>query len=406
MNSKLETRQPTSGYPQLNDTLLSKRVIDLPPSGIRKFFDLVSAVEGVISLGVGEPDFVTPWHIREAGIYALEKGYTTYTSNQGLIELREEIARHLEEEYQASFDPHHEILITVGVSEGLDLALRAIINLGEEVIIPEPCYVSYKADTFLAGGVPVTIPTSLKNEFRVRAESIEKAVSPRSKAILLGYPNNPTGAILKREEMLSILEVAQRHNLVIISDEIYGPLTYQGKHTSFASLPGAKERVILLSGFSKAYAMTGWRIGYTAANPSFVNAMTRIHQYTMLCAPILAQKAALEALRNGQEAYMDMLSSYDQRRCLITEGFRGIGFDCLRPQGAFYIFPNIESTGLSSEEFAERLLEEEKVAVVPGPAFGECGEGHIRCSYAASIEDIEEALKRIERFVSQTSHER
>lgn len=399
MNSKPDNPQAGTPNTKLKNTLLSQRVIDLPPSGIRKFFDLVSATKGVISLGVGEPDFVTPWHIREAGIYSLEEGYTTYTSNYGLIELREGIARYLEEEYQASFDPKTEILVTVGVSEGLDLALRAILNPGEEVIIPEPSYVSYKADTFLAGGVPVPIPTNLEEGFKVRAEAIEKAISPRSKAILLGYPNNPTGAVLKREEMLPVLEVAQRHNLVIISDEIYGPLTYEGQHTSFASLPGAKERVILLSGFSKAYAMTGWRIGYAAANPSFIDAMTKIHQYTMLCAPILAQKAAMEALKNGQEACLKMLSSYDQRRRLITEGFRKIGFDCFMPQGAFYIFPDIKSSGLSSEEFAERLVKEEKVAVVPGSAFGECGEGYIRCSYAASIENIEEALKRIERFV-------
>ncbi|MDI6794409.1 MAG: aminotransferase class I/II-fold pyridoxal phosphate-dependent enzyme [bacterium] len=401
MNPKPETRNS-----KFKDTFLSKRVIDLPPSGIRKFFDLVSATKGVISLGVGEPDFVTPWHIREAGIYSLEEGYTAYTSNYGLIELREGIARYLEEEYQAPFDPNTEILVTVGVSEGLDLALRTILDPGEEVIIPEPCYVSYKADTFLAGGVPVTIPTSLKDGFKVRAKAIEEAVSPRSKAILLGYPNNPTGAILTREKMLPILEIAQRHNLVIISDEIYGPLTYEGKHTSFASLPGAKERVILLSGFSKAYAMTGWRIGYAAANPPFIDAMTKIHQYTMLCAPILAQKAAVEALKNGQDACLDMLSSYDQRRHLITEGLRKIGFNCLMPRGAFYIFPNIKSSGLSSEEFAGRLVEEEKVAVVPGTAFGECGEGYIRCSYAASIEDIEEALKRIERFVRTTRKQR
>jgi aminotransferase len=380
---------------------LAAKIRDIPPSGIRRFFDLVSEMKGVISLGVGEPDFVTPWHIRESCVYSLEKGYTMYTSNYGLLELREEIASTIKREHDVSFDPKTEVLITVGVSEALDLALRAILEPGEEVLIPEPCYVSYKPCTILAGGVPVTIDTLAENEFRVTAEQIEAAITPKTKAILLCYPNNPTGAIITREELLAIAKVIERHDLIVISDEIYEKLTYEGQHTCFSSLPGMRDRTILLNGFSKAYAMTGWRVGYAASNSDFINAMMKIHQFSMLCAPVTAQFAALEALKNGKTEMEKMVKQYNQRRNLMYHGITSIGLDCFEPKGAFYIFPSIQKTGLSSQEFAEGLLNEEKVAVVPGSAFGESGEGFIRCSYASSVIELNEALVRIGRFVAK-----
>ncbi|MDA8234580.1 MAG: aminotransferase class I/II-fold pyridoxal phosphate-dependent enzyme [Clostridia bacterium] len=380
-------------------SMLSPTVQNLKPSGIRRFFDLVAEMKGVISLGVGEPDFVTPWHIREACLYSLEKGYTMYTSNHGLLELREAIARHLYDEYEVEYDPRNEVVITVGVSEALDLTLRAILCPGDEVIIPEPCFVSYQACTLLAGGVPVPVNTTAANGFKVTARQIEAAITPKTKALLICYPNNPTGATLGRSEMLEIARLAEKHNLIVISDEIYDKLTYSGKHTCFSSLPGMRDRTILLNGFSKAYAMTGWRIGYAAGNADFINAMVKIHQYTMLCAPVTAQMAALEALRNGKTAMQNMVSQYNQRRRLMVEGFRNMGLDCFEPQGAFYIFPSVAKTGLTSEEFAEELLKEEKVAVVPGNAFGQAGEGFIRCSYAASVPQLTQALERIGRFV-------
>ena len=361
----------------------------------------MASMEGVISLGVGEPDFVTPWHIREAGIYSLEQGYTSYTSNYGLLELREELASYLAGRHGISYDPQRELLITVGVSEGVDLALRAILDPGDEVIVHDPSYVSYVPCTVLAGGAFVPVPTNLENDFQVRAGDIEKRITPRTKAIILGYPSNPTGAVMDKGELAKIAEVAKRHNLLVISDEIYERLVYGVEHTCFASLPGMKERTILLSGFSKAYAMTGWRIGYAAAREEIIEAMMKIHQYTMMCAPTMAQMAALEALKGGDAQVEEMVAEYDQRRRVMVKGLNDIGLTCFEPKGAFYAFPSIKGTGLSSEEFAERLLIEDKVAVVPGSTFGQCGEGHIRCCYATSLEEIEEALERMARFVKR-----
>jgi len=380
---------------------ISRRVRDIPPSGIRRFFDLLASMEGVISLGVGEPDFVTPWHIREAGIYSLEQGYTSYTSNYGLLELREELASHIAGRRGISYDPQRELLITVGVSEGVDLALRAILDPGDEVIVHDPSYVSYIPCTVLAGGAFVPVPTNLENDFQVRAGDIEKRITQRTKAILLGYPSNPTGAVMDREELVKIAKVAKRHNLLVISDEIYERLVYGVEHTCFASLPGMKERTILLRGFSKAYAMTGWRIGYAAARDEIIEAMMKIHQYTIMCAPTMAQMAALEALKGGDAEVEEMVADYDQRRRVMVKGLNDIGLTCFEPKGAFYAFPSIKGTGLSSDEFAESLLIEDKVAVVPGSTFGQCGEGHIRCCYATSLEEIEEALERMARFVKR-----
>lgn len=381
--------------------LISKRVRDIPPSGIRRFFDLLASMEGVISLGVGEPDFVTPWHIREAGIYSLEKGYTSYTSNYGLLELREELARYLKAHYGLDYDPKRELLITVGVSEGIDLAMRAILDPGDEVIIPEPGYVSYMPCTILAGGVFVPVPTTIENDFQVKAQDIERRVTPRTKALLLGYPNNPTGAVMDRKGLMKVAEVALRHNLIVISDEVYDRLVYGVEHTCFASLPGMKEHTILLSGFSKAYAMTGWRIGYVAAREEVIEAMMKIHQYTMMCAPTMAQMAAIEALKEGEAQIQEMVAEYDKRRRVMVKGLNDIGLTCFEPRGAFYTFPSVKSTGLSSEEFAERLLLEDRVAVIPGSTFGECGEGYIRCCYATSMAEIEEALERMSHFVKR-----
>ncbi len=380
---------------------LSPSVKAIPPSGIRRFFDIAAEMKGVISLGVGEPDFVTPWHIRESCIYGLHRGYTAYTSNYGLLELREEISRVLQEDYQTSYDPRNEILVTVGVSEALDLAMRAVLAPGDEVLVTEPCYVSYKSCVTLAGGVPVTIPTRMENEFRITVAELEQYVTPRTKVLIIGYPNNPTGAVMPKEELESIARFAQKHDLIVISDEIYAKLTYSGQHTCFASLPGMRERTILLNGFSKAYAMTGWRIGYACSNPDFISAMNKIHQYTMLCTPITAQIAAIEALQRGEKEVEHMVKEYNQRRRLILHGFRQMGLSCFEPKGAFYLFPSIKETGLSSLEFAEKLLRAEKVALVPGDAFGASGEGFVRCSYATSTEQINEALERIGRFVKQ-----
>ncbi|MBA7593569.1 putative N-acetyl-LL-diaminopimelate aminotransferase [subsurface metagenome] len=378
---------------------ISQRIREISPSGIRRFFDLLASMEGVISLGIGEPDFVTPWRIREAGIFSLEKGYTSYTSNYGLLELREALAAYLAGRYGISYNPRRELLVTVGVSEGVDLALRAIVDPGDEVIIQDPSYVSYRPCTVLAGGVLVSVPTNMENDFWVSAREIERRITPRTKVIILGYPNNPTGAVMERGELAKIAEVARRHNLIVISDEIYERLVYGVEHTCFASLLGMRERTILLGGFSKAYAMTGWRIGYAAATEEIIEAMARIHQYTMLCAPRIAQMAALEALRGGDDEVEEMVAEYDQRRRIMVKGLNDIGLACFEPKGAFYTFPSVKGTGLSSEEFAERLLIEEKVAVIPGSTFGQCGEGHVRCCYATSLPEIEEALKRMGRFM-------
>lgn len=379
---------------------LSPAVQSIKPSGIRKFFDIAAKMEDVISLGVGEPDFVTPWPIRESCVYGLEQGYTSYTANRGLPELREEIARHYADVYETHYDAATDILVTVGVSEALDLAMRALLAPGDEVLIPEPCYVSYQACTILAGGIPVAVPAKQENEFRITPAELEEHVTSRTKVLLIGYPNNPTGAIMTREDLLAIADFAQEHDLIVISDEIYGDLTYGGEaHICFSSLPHMQERTLLLNGFSKAYAMTGWRIGYALGAPEIIAAMTKIHQYTMLCAPITAQLAAIEALRHGEKYMKKMVAEYDRRRRLIYEGFMKMGLNCFEPKGAFYIFPDITSTGYTSEEFAEKLLEAEHVALVPGSAFGDCGEGHVRCSYATSVDKISEALARIENFV-------
>ncbi len=382
--------------------ILSPAVQNVPPSGIRRFFDIAAEMDDVISLGVGEPDFVTPWTIRESCVYGLEQGYTSYTANRGMPELRDEIARHYADRYGLDYDGGEDVLVTVGVSEALDLALRAILAPGDEVLIPEPCYVSYKACTSLAGGVPVPVPAKIENEFRITPDDLARHLTARTKALLIGYPNNPTGAVMGRKDLLAVARFAEEHDLIVISDEIYGDLTYgDEEHICFASLPGMKERTILLNGFSKAYAMTGWRIGYAMGNPAVIAAMTKIHQYTMLCAPITAQVAAIEALRRGEKYMKKMVAEYDRRRGYIYRGLTEIGLRCFEPRGAFYIFPDITSTGLTSEEFAEQLLTSEHVALVPGSAFGECGEGYVRCSYATALDQIGEALARIENFVKK-----
>lgn len=378
---------------------ISPTVNAIPPSGIRRFFDIAAEMKGVISLGVGEPDFITPWHIRESCIYGLQRGYTSYTSNYGLLELREEISHKFIEEYGVQYNPRSEVLITVGVSEAVDLAMRALLSPGDEVLIPEPSYVSYKACVSLASGVPVPVPTFMEDEFRVTVDQLEKAVTDRTKVLLIGYPNNPTGAIMTKEDLAAIAEFALKHDLIVISDEIYADLTYENSHTCFASLPGMRDRTIVLNGFSKAYAMTGWRIGYALSNADFIGAMMKIHQYTMLCAPITAQVAAVEALKRGKVNMQKMVDEYNHRRRLMLDGFRHMGLPCFEPKGAFYIFPSIKKTGLTSMQFAEELLKAEKVALVPGDAFGASGEGFVRCSYAASVENLSEALVRIERFV-------
>ena len=379
---------------------LSPQVRSIAPSGIRKFFDIAAKMQDVISLGVGEPDFVTPWSIRESCVYGLEQGYTSYTANRGTPELRQEIANHFQRRHDLTYSADTDILVTVGVSEALDIALRAVIAPGDEVLIPEPCYVSYQACTTLAGGIPVNVPAKIENEFRITPEELEPYVTPRTKVLLIGYPNNPTGAIMERKDLEKIARFAETYDLIVISDEIYGDLTYgTSEHVCFAELPKMQERTIVLNGFSKAYAMTGWRIGYALGNADVIAAMTKIHQYTMLCAPITAQMAAVEALRHGEKYMKKMVSEYNRRRKLIYEGFKKMGLDSFEPKGAFYIFPDITSTGYTSNEFAEALINTEHVALVPGNAFGSSGEGHVRCSYATSIDKISEALARIENFL-------
>jgi aminotransferase len=387
---------------ETRDNLISQKVDTLPPSGIRKFFDLLSSMEDVISLGIGEPDFVTPWHIREVGTYSLEKGYTMYTSNSGMPELRQELANYLELHYGVNYHPEHEILVTTGSSEALDLALRAIINPGDEVIIPNPCYVAYPADIILAGGVPILIPTDEENNFVIRATDIEARITKQTKAILIGYPANPTGAVMSKKEADAIAELAKKYNLLVISDELYARLVYGVEHICFPSLSGMKERTILISGSSKSHAMTGWRIGFVAAQRRFIQALTKIHQYTMLCAPTMAQMAAIEALRNGESEVEKMVQEYNRRRRLMVKRLNEIGLPCFEPKGAFYAFPSIKATGMNSEEFAEKLLSEEKVAVIPGTAFGPYGEGFVRCCYATSLSSIEEALRRMDRFIRKS----
>lgn len=382
---------------------LSATVASLKPSGIRRFFDLAASMEGVISLGVGEPDFVTPWRVREACIASLERGYTSYTSNAGLIELRREIHKYLEERFTVSYHPETEMLITVGASEAIDIALRAIVDPGDEVLVVEPCYVSYEPVIRLAGGVPVFLHTRAEQSFKLTPEELEAHITPRTKAIIFCYPNNPTGSTMSAEEWKRLLPILVKHDLLVISDEIYAELSYGRRHESIAALPGMKDRTILISGFSKAFAMTGWRLGYVCAPADLLGGMLKIHQYTMLCAPVMAQMAALEALRHGQADMERMVESYRQRRNFVVQGFQEIGLACHEPEGAFYAFPSIASTGLDASEFAERLLMEEKVAVVPGDVFGDSGRGHIRCSYATSLDQLRKALERMGRFVQRLS---
>ena len=379
------------------DSFINQTVTDMKPSGIRKFFDIVNQMEDAISLGVGEPDFITPWHIREAGIYSLEKGRTYYTSNAGLLELREEVCR-----YVKKFDLSYaaaEALITVGGSEAIDLAMRTVINPGDEVIIHEPSFVCYKPCVALAGGVPVTIETKAENEFKLTKEELLEKITPKTKMLVLSYPNNPTGAIMKEEDLREIAEVAIEKDILVLSDEIYAELTYDGKHFSIASLPGMKERTIVVNGFSKAFAMTGWRLGFALGNEKIIKAMTKVHQYAIMSSPTTSQYAAIEALKNGELSIKTMVDEYDNRRKLITDAFNKMGFTCYQPKGAFYIFPCIKSSGMTSEEFCNNLLQAQKVALVPGTAFGSCGEGFVRVSYAYSIKQINTAIDRIQLFV-------
>jgi aminotransferase len=382
---------------------LTPRVRAIPPSGIRRFFDLVSASKdsGIISLGVGEPDFVTPWHVREACVYSLERGKTQYTSNAGLPELREAIAEYLHTQFKVAYEPSNEMIVTVGGSEAIDLALRALINPGDEILIPEPSYVSYSPITSIGGGVPVGIETFAKDGFKLTAESLKAKITPKSKVLILCYPSNPTGGVMTYEELLPIAKLVEEHDLIVISDEIYAELTYDFRHTSFAALPGMKDRTLLVSGFSKAFAMTGWRMGYVCGHRELIAAMLKIHQYTVMCAPVMGQVAALEALKNGMEEKDKMIESYNQRRRLVVKGFREIGLECHEPQGAFYVFPSIAGTGLTSEEFAFRLLNEAQVAAVPGQVFGLGGEGFLRCSYATSVNQLLEALTRFDQFLTR-----
>lgn len=371
----------------------------VPPSGIRRFFDLVSEMDDVISLGVGEPDFVTPWHIREACIHSIEHGETAYTSNYGLLELRGEISKLYSQKYRVDYNPESEALVTTGVSEALDIAIRAIINPGDEVIVVQPSYVSYVPSVIFAGGVPVSVSTKMSNNFKVSAEELEDAITDKTKAVIINYPNNPTGAVMDKDSLESIADVIVEHDLMMISDEVYDCLTYNGTHTCFASLEGMRDRTILLNGFSKSHAMTGFRMGYALAAPEIIDSMMLIHQYSMLCAPITAQIGAIEALKNGEGEVHKMVREYDRRRHLIVGGLNKLGLECFEPKGAFYAFPSIASTGLTSGDFAEGLLNEQKVATVPGDVFGEAGVGFLRCSYAASREDIHTALDRIGEFV-------
>lgn len=380
---------------------LSKKIVDIQPSGIRKFFDLVSSIPDAISLGVGEPDFDTPWRIREEGIYSLERGRTFYTSNAGLKELKEEIGKYLQRKINVSYDPNSEIIVTVGGSEGIDIALRAMLDPGDEVLIPQPCYVSYLPCTVLADGVPVTIPLKEENEFRLTAEELEAAITPKTKILVLPFPNNPTGAIMTKEDLEPIAELVKKYDLYVLSDEIYSELTYKTEHVSIASLPGMRERTLVINGFSKGFAMTGWRLGYICGPEIITEQMLKIHQFAIMCAPTNSQYAAIEGLRNCEDEVLQMRTSYNQRRRYLLNEFKKIGLKCFEPFGAFYVFPCIKEFGMTSEEFAERFLEEEKVAVVPGTAFGECGEGFVRISYAYSLEDLKEAVGRFERFIER-----
>jgi aminotransferase len=388
-------------------TPLSQTIVNIQPSGIRKFFDIVSEMKDAISLGVGEPDFDTPWHIREEGIYSLEKGRTFYTSNAGLKELKVEIHNYLQRRCDVTYDPDKEIMVTVGGSEAIDIALRAMLDPGDEVLIPQPSYVSYVPCTTLAGGVPVTIELEEKDRFRLTPEKLLEKITPKTKILVMPFPNNPTGAIMEKEDLEKIVKIVIEKDLFVISDEIYSELTYGvDRHVTIASLPGMKERTVLINGFSKAYAMTGWRLGYACAPNEILRQMLKIHQFAIMCAPTTSQYAAVSALRDGDEDVQQMREAYDQRRRYLLHAFEEMGIPCFEPQGAFYMFPNISRFGMSSDEFATRLLQEEKVAIVPGTAFGECGEGFLRVSYAYSLKDLKRALERIERFVARLDAEK
>jgi aminotransferase len=384
-------------------SFVNRQVAALPPSGIRKFFDLVNQSKGIISLGVGEPDFTTPWHIREAAIYSLEKGKTAYTSNWGTPELREAIRAHLEDWQGLQYDPKDQILITVGAAEGIDLAMRAVLEPGDEILIPEPCFVSYVACAKLAGAHAVTIPLRAEDDFKLTPELLNQYITPKTKVLFISYPSNPTGAVMTKDELEKIAKICIEHDIMVFTDEIYGDLTYGGEHFSIARFPGMIERTILLNGFSKAYAMTGWRIGYACGPADVIGQMMKIHQYAIMCASTMGQAAALEAMKNGAAERDKMRAEYDRRRKVMYQGFKEMGLPVFEPRGAFYIFPSIAPTGMNEEEFAMKLLEEEKVAVVPGSAFGASGKNHIRCSYASSMENLQESLRRIARFVERHS---
>jgi len=383
----------------MRETYLARRVADLKPSGIRKFFDIVATMKDVISLGIGEPDFVTPEPIVQAGIRSLQAGETHYTSNSGIFELRQAIADRMKKLYGVSYDPASEIVVTVGVSEALYMAMTALLDPGDEVIIPTPCFVAYQAEVLLAGGTPIELPTYAEDNFQVRPAALRAAITPRTKAILIGYPNNPTGAAAERDALQEIARIAEQHDLVVVSDELYDRLVYGVQHVCFASLPGSWERTVLLGGFSKNYAMTGWRVGFAAAPSGILNGLLRVHQYTIMSAPTMSQVAALEALQNGDVYVEQMRAEYDRRRQLIVGGLNTLGLHTFEPRGAFYAFPSVAAAGMTDEEFAQKLLEEERVAVVPGSSFGAGGEGFVRCSYATAYEKIEEALHRMERFM-------
>lgn len=385
------------------ENMILDNVKNMPPSGIRKYFDLINEMDDVISLGVGEPDFVTPWNVREAGIYSLEQGHTHYSSNAGFIELREEISKYLNRRFSLRYNPKDEILVTVGGSEGIDLALRALVGPGDEVIIPEPSFVAYKGCTAFTGAIAKTIDLRAEDDFKLTPELLEEAITEKTKVVIIPFPNNPTGAIMNKEELQKIVDVLKDKDVIIISDEIYAELSYDEDHVSIASFPEVKEKTIVINGFSKAYAMTGWRLGYVCAHKVLIDAMKKIHQYAIMCSPTTAQYAAIEALKNGDESVAEMAREYNRRRRVLVDGFRSMGLDCFEPLGALYVFPCIKSTGMSSDEFCEKLLLEEKVLAVPGNAFGECGEGFIRACYAASMEDVMEAIKRIRRFVERNN---
>lgn len=387
----------------MKKTYLSKKAQALKPSGIRRFFDLAAGMKGVVSLGVGEPDFVTPWTVREAAILSIEQGYTSYSANAGLLELRKEIASYMQKQFNVTYSPSTEIIVTVGASQAIDIAMRTILDPGDEVIIIEPCFVSYSPMVEMADGVPVHVQALKENDFKILPSQLEEVITEKTKAIMLCSPNNPTGSMLNKKELEDIAEIAGKYDLLVIADEIYAELVYDEEYTSLALINGMRKRTILISGFSKGFAMTGWRLGFVCAPEEITQAMLKIHQYAIMCAPTMAQFAAIEALQNGRSDVEEMVKSYRRRRNYIVQSFNDMGLTCHIPGGAFYAFPSIESTGLSSEEFAERLLLEESVAVVPGNVFGSSGEGHIRCSYATSMEQLQEAVKRMKRFIEKIS---